>query len=238
MADFFKKVGSFFGLSGGTGAGGTRDAFEQYGKYIKDILPRAETYLADQFGKGQNPYLGQLAKPFEGLETGIDAFISKAQGIPALLRGSALASTEEASRAAATAARGASGRSVAFSTAAGTIASRAAQEAATQQSSALANAVLQGEQFGVEALQAGSQMKTAIAGARSGAMAQEANLYENRFANESDFRKMLISQMFGLGQTALGAGIQGQTALHNRKAGFWGGIIQAGISAAGEAVPL
>ncbi len=238
---FLKKIGSALGLSS-SGGGGTRDAFEQFEKYIGAIQPDIEGRMREIQLEGRNQFQGfglggsfrvarnamnEQAARLRGLEGSADA-------IPGLLTDVAREGTSTAVATAATAARAAGGSrgGLAFGGGAGRIAGRAAAETSSARTGALLQALLGGEQFK-------TQFDLSLAGLQEQNLAQNirlaeaeegldlslvqhrAGLEERRRDRMDRFRLLDIEGQFGLAQAALGGGLQGQARIGDRKQSFF-----------------
>ena len=230
--------------TGSSGSGGTRDAFEQYQKYIGDINPVIQRYISQINADGLNPYANQLTDSFNGISGAISNAASGANrvrglaaALPGQLRNSALASTSGAQQAAVNAARVASaGRGgLAFGGGAGAIAARAAQGAATQQGAALAQAMSGATQLQIGAEQAATgiqqnavQQQLGLAGALSQARAQQAGLEEARRGRVDALMMADLQGRQGLAGSALYAGLIGNSQRQGRKSQLLSGLLFGG----------
>ena len=230
MGLFDKLTKGFKGMFGLDRSGGTRDAFSSYQDYVKFLDPRIEAERSRLFNRGQNPYLGRLLEPYAGLDRDANAIEQRAGNIGALLQGSALRSTTGSQIAAVRAAREAAGgrAGLGFGGAAGALAARAASDAAVQQNAAMSEALLQGEQIGLNAQSQAASLRQALAAARGQSLMAEANLFESRFGQEADFSRQLLALLGGLSGGALGQGLAGQQASAGRRVGLMG--VASGIA--------
>ncbi len=237
---FFSSIGKVFGL-GSKSSGGTRDAFREFEKFTNSIQPLIDQRQSQLAGQGLNSFIGDLRSPFqnaiqqnEALGTQIQGLQGRADGISGLLRSSALSNTQGAQSDAIRAARLASGGrgGLGFGGGAGAIAARAAQGASSQQSAALSNALLQGEQFKLgfdqQALglaQRNSQLGGQLAQGLTSAISGQASLEETFRAREDQLQNTNIQGRLGLAGAALGGGLKGRQQLAGRKTNFFGDIL-------------
>lgn len=236
----FSKITSALGF-GSKGSGGTKDAFRSFEKFAGDIDRFVDARQNELTRQGDNPYLGDFRSPFQSAirnnnEIGaqIAGLQGGAAGIGGLLRNSALSSTQGARSDALRAARLASGGrgGGGFGGGAGAIAARAAQGAASQQNAALSNALLQGKQFelgfeqqNIGLLQQNAQLGGQLAQGLTSAIGGQAALVETARARGDTLQNLAIQGRFGLGQSALGGGLQGQAALSGRRSQFSSGLL-------------
>lgn len=241
---FTQSLGNFFGVGGGSGAGGTRDAYDQYRKYIDDISPVIERYSSQIAGEGYNPYTQSLSQPYQGLDAavqqagrGASRIRGLASQLPGQLRASALASTQGAQQAAVNAARLAAGGrgGLAYGGGAGALAARAAQSAATQQSTALTQAMLQGTQTQLQAEQMATGIQQGMVGQRLGlaqalsqSRGQQAALVEAQRNRLDALRLADIQGRYGMAGGALYGGLQGQGQQQNRRLSIIGALLGGG----------
>lgn len=232
---FFRKL---FG-GGASGSGGTRDAFNQFQKFTGSIQNFIDQRQSEIGAEGLNPFINKLQQPFLGaidqnnaLGTQIQGLQGGADGISGLLRNSALSNTQGAQADAIRSARLASGGrgGGGFGGGAGAIASRAAQGASSQQSAALSNALLQGEQFklGFEQqnlglLQQNAQLGGQLAQGLTSAVSGQAALTETFRARQDALGNLGIQGRFGLAGAVVAPGLQGnQNRANNQQAGITG----------------
>lgn len=211
-------MGWFRDLMGfGRHTGGSRDAFEQYNLYLSKLLPYYDQGMEEMFKSGRsiNPYAGSFKdalKPYDEAQQTLN-------NLPQLLRNSALAGTENSAVSGLAAARAMASRGgLAYSGGAAALAARTAGGIASQQSSALADAMLQGE-----------NAKLSFAQAKSAAMMQatgaEAGLADSTFKDELGYRQNLIASLSGMSTSFGTTGLQGQRATADRRYGLLGPIL-------------
>jgi hypothetical protein len=238
------SVKSFLGI-GESGSGGSKDAYQEFLKYSTEIGAYADRYRSRLADEGVNPLVNQLGRSYNGLDAAIaqagagsaSRLRQMGANIPTMLRSSALANTAGAQRSALMGARMAGGGrgGLAFGGGAGALAARAGQEASVMQSSALADSLLGGVQarmgaesqaFGVE--NATMAQRLGLAQAKEGATAQQAQLIE-QFRSRQDAMDMAqVQGMFGLGGSALYAGLGGDQQRQGRKTGLAGALLGMG----------
>lgn len=199
----------------GKHAGGARDAFSEYQRYLETITPYYQEGLA-QYGKYTNPIAGkfsQMLDPLNAVEGDINA-------IPDMLRGSALAQGQGLASSAAIAARQAAGSrgGLAYSGGAANIAARAGAQASTGTNQALADAMLQG-------IQAKTQFAQMKSGAIGNVLSNEANLAESKFQGEQGFRQAYIGGLSNYASQTTQTGLAGNQKQSDRRMGFLGGIL-------------
>lgn len=204
------------GLPGGSAhTGGARDAFEQYQRYIAELLPYYKQDLAAVQGY-TNPVqgrFGEMVEPLNQLQPQVD-------NIDVLLRNSALAESQGVSSAAALAARSAAGGrgGLAYSGGAANIAGRAAAGASVGQSQALANAMLQG-------LQTKAQFAQVKSSAIGSALSNEGNLAQQKFNAEMALRTGLLGGFQNYATSTTAAGLQGNQKQADRSMGILGPLL-------------
>lgn len=191
--------------------GGTGEAFKDFHKYRKLLIDDSYA-VRDQFFKGygdyENPYVSKFLDPLN--EINLDKSMD-------LIQRGALSATDPASISAAIASRNAAGGrgGLAYSGGAGALAARGAASATTEQSSALANALLQGE-----------QLKIGLAGQKAGLIQSQAQFEEGRFARlfeqDARFRELLLDQLGTYGLQFGITGLQGQQAANAQRGGLFG----------------
>lgn len=238
MGNILKKMSGNMGLSS-TGAGGTRDAFEQFEKYLAHLTPIIHQYAQRAWNEGWNPYRDLpygYEKPLADAEQALTEQRGRLAGleeeagrIPGVLtdiaRRSTATSISDAVRAARAAGGGRGG--LAFSGGAANMAARAAGGAVNARSSALSNALLQAQNY-----------KTQIAGLQQGLVDTSARLGESkaslgmqlmqhRAGLEERSRERLdryhllgLEGILSLAGSALGGGLQGQARFADRKQSF------------------
>lgn len=230
---FLGSVAKTLGLSGKSG-GGTADASKLYAQYGQDINNRISTYLDDINREGANPAIADLLNLTGDINSAVatsnSLLRSKADAIPGLLTDSALGSTATVRRGAVDAARIASGGrgGLAFGGGAGTIAARSAADAGLSQVSAMAQALLQGENIGLSTEQNIIQNTLAGQGLIGQLKTTVAGLNEQKKQRADALRLAHIQSLTGMASGFGVTGLQGNQAAASRRTGLFAGFLGLG----------
>lgn len=225
MANFFSKVGSFLGI-GSKGSGGTRDSYAQFEKYSKAIGDKVTGYRNELRAAATNPALAELDSlqaAISGASAGSAASIrARGAALPGAIKRSALASTNGARLNAAELARTVGGGrgGLAFGGGAGAIAARAGGQAASVQADALTQALMQGEQLGLEAEGMASGIEQQGYAMSNELISRRAMLREQDTQRLDQIRMAELQAIAGLGGASMTTGLQNDTARQARKTGL------------------
>ena len=190
-----------------------RDPFGTFSQFLPGIEGGRDDILDYLSRRGDNPYLASIASGQENLLGRLSRMSGQLDGLPDMLKRSALGSTDAGAVAAMQAAKAAgAGRGGLAFGGGGALAAatRAAQGAATQQGAALSQAIVQGQQAkaGFE-LQLGS-LQANIADSLSKAKVAQSGLFEKRQGAELDARRQfldILGKMSASSLSGLGGGV-------------------------------
>lgn len=194
--------------------------------FFESILAR-QGGIEDLISGFKNPFTSKITEGLESAATRVRGLRGQLDGLPAALRGSALASTSGAQVAALNAAQQSSGRGgTAFGGGSKEIQTRAAQQAATQQSSALAQAIVQGQQLRGQFNLQQAGLETNIGSLLAQARSRQAGIAESGFNRQlgarSDLQQIIASLAGATGRPSTGRA--------SDLAGDIGGIVNLNLS--------
>lgn len=196
-------------LFGGGKSGNSSQAYQEFNRYLSTLMPFFQEQYGGMFGSdmGGNPAAGKFQDLMTQNLQGSDAAVA---ALPQELTQAAMQGQQQQTLAGVLAARNAVGGRGGYGGQTSALAAQMGQQSAANIGSGLLSAKLSG-------LEATTGYGMQKASALTQALQGETAIGENRRAQAIDYQKQMMQTMFGLSNSALVQGLQGEASKYANK---------------------